>query len=44
LCQTLWNAQDVITAEVMIVDENLDSVEGYKELIRHEPQPEQEEE
>ena len=36
LCQTLWNANDVITAEVMIVDENLDCVEGYKEFIHHE--------
>lgn len=40
LCQTLWNAPDVITAEVAIVDENLDAVEGYKEFISHEPQPE----
>lgn len=36
LCQTLWNAQDVITAEVAIVDEQLDVVEGYKEFIHHE--------
>lgn len=36
LCQTLWNATDVITAEVMIVDENLDCVEGYREFISHE--------
>lgn len=35
LCQTLWNASDVITAEVMIVDENLDCVGGYKEFISH---------
>lgn len=35
LCQTLWNAQDVITATVMIVDENLDCVEDYKEFITH---------
>ena len=41
LCQTLWNAPDVLSAEVMIVDENLDCVEGYKEFITHpEPQPE----
>lgn len=33
LCQTLWNAPDVITAEVKIMDENLDCVEGYKEYI-----------
>lgn len=48
LCQTLWNASDVITAEVMIVDENLDCVEGYREFITHpvpepEPTPEPEE-
>lgn len=36
LCQTLWNAQDVVTAMVMIVDENLDCVERYKEYIHHE--------
>lgn len=36
LCQTLWNAPDVITAEVMIADEQLDCVEGYKENIHHE--------
>ena len=35
VCQTLWNAPDVITAEVMIVDENLDCVEGYREFISH---------
>lgn len=35
LCETLWNAPDVITACVMIVDENLDKVEGYKEFISH---------
>jgi hypothetical protein len=35
LCQTLWSAPDVITACVMIVDENLDVVEGYKEFISH---------
>ena len=36
LCQTLWNASDVITATVIIVDEQLDCVEGYKEYIHHE--------
>lgn len=35
-CQTLWNAADVNTAMVMIADENLDAVEGYKEFIHHE--------
>ena len=42
LCQTLWNAPDVITAYVMIADEQLDAVEGYKEFIHHEVQPEAE--
>lgn len=37
LCQTLWNAPDVITAYAMIADEQLDAVEGYKEFIHHEP-------
>jgi len=46
-CQVLWNAPDVLTAEVMIVDENLDCVEGYKEFIHHDapavtPEPEAE--
>ena len=36
LCQTLWNASDVITAMVKIVDEQLDCVEGYREFIHHE--------
>lgn len=35
LCQTLWNAPDVITACVMITDTNLDAVQGYKEFISH---------
>ena len=37
LCQTLWNAPDVLSAYVMIADEQLDVVEGYKEFIHHEP-------
>lgn len=36
LCETLWNASDVISAHVMIADEQLDPVEGYKEFIHHE--------
>lgn len=49
LCQTLWNAPDVTSAYVMITDEQLDVVEGYKEYIHHEPvapapEPEPEEE
>lgn len=35
LAQTLWNAQEVITAYIEIVDEQLDVVEGYKEYIHH---------
>ena len=35
LCQALWNAKDVKTACVIIADENLDVVEGYKEFISH---------
>ena len=35
-CATLWNAQDVITAHVMIADEQLNAVDGYKEFIHHE--------
>ena len=35
LCQTLWNAPDVVTAEVAIMDENLNVVQGYKEFISH---------
>ena len=42
LCQTLWNAPDVISAYVMIVDEQLDCVEGYKEYIHHEPAAQEE--
>ena len=43
LCQTLWNAPDVLDAHVMIADEQLDCVEGYKEYIHHDavtPEPE----
>ena len=36
LAQTLWNAPDVLTAHIMIADEQLDAVEGYKEFIHHE--------
>ena len=40
VCQTLWNAPDVLTAHVAIMDEQLDVVEGYKEYIHHdEPAP-----
>lgn len=36
ICQTLWNAPDVQTAHVTIVNEQLDVVEGYKEYVHHE--------
>ena len=36
LCQTLWNSSEVLSAHVMIVDENLDCVEDYKEYIHHD--------
>ena len=39
LCQTLWNAPDVLSAYVMIADEQLDAVEGYKEFIHHDTVP-----
>lgn len=42
LCQILWNAPDVITGMVKIMDENLDNTEGYREFITHpapEPEP-----
>ena len=35
LCASLWNAPDVFTGCVMIADENLDAVQGYKEFISH---------
>lgn len=41
LCQMLWNAADVITACVIIADENLDFIENYKEFIHHEAQTEE---
>ena len=34
-CQVLWNEPSVTTAYVMIADEQLDPVEGYKERISH---------
>ena len=35
LCQTLHNAEDVQTACCMIIDENLNNAEGYREYINH---------
>ena len=42
VCQTLWNAPDVLTAKVMIVDEQLNCVEDYREYIHHEQEQETE--
>lgn len=40
LCETLWNAPDVVTACVRIVDENLNTVQGYIEFIsKAQPEP-----
>ena len=36
LCQSLWNADDVITASVIIVNENFYEVTGYHEVIEKE--------
>lgn len=33
--QALLNAPDVITGAIIIVNENLECVEGYKEFISH---------
>ena len=36
VCRALWNDAETNTACVMIVDENLDTLPGYKEFISHE--------
>ena len=36
VCQMLWNAPDVERAMVKIVDEQLDCVDGYMDLIINE--------
>lgn len=40
-CAALWNAPDVITATVKIVDEQLDNAEGYREFITHSVETEE---
>lgn len=35
-CKILWNAQDVIKAQVMIMDEDGGILYGYSETITHE--------
>jgi len=42
VCKTLWSAKDVVTAKVMIVDEQLNCIDNCKEFIHHEPEPEPE--
>ena len=36
LAQNLWNAPDVATAKIAIMDEQLNVVDGYAEFIHHE--------
>ena len=36
LAQTLWNASDVVSAKIAIMDEQLNVVDGYAEFIHHE--------
>ena len=37
LSASYWNAPDVTTAMIKVVDENLDTVDGKMEYITHEP-------
>lgn len=39
-CNTLDNAPDVKTGAVVLVNENFDVVDDYKEIINHEETPE----
>lgn len=42
-CAALWNASDVETAKVEVVDQSLNVVDGKSEFISHvEPEPEEE--
>lgn len=41
VCKTLWNAADVVSAAVMIVDENLILVDKYQEFISHPEEAEE---
>ena len=40
VCKILWNAPDVLTAKIEIVDEQLNVVEDYREFIHHEQEEE----
>lgn len=43
ICAAFWNASDVETAKVEVVDEALNVVDGKAEFINHvEPEPEEE--
>ena len=35
LCNTLWAEKSVLTGYVVIIDNQFDVVEGYKEFIQH---------
>lgn len=39
LCQTLWNAPDVLSASVAIVDEQMTVIDGCREFVYHAPAP-----
>lgn len=44
VCKLLWNASDVETATVEIIDQQGDVAQGYKEFVNHvQPEPEPEE-
>lgn len=42
VCANLWNAQDVRSANVRIVDENLNTVMNMQESIGHDAESEEE--
>ena len=41
-CKNYWNANDVVSAVVTVMDENLDVVEGKVEYISHAVEPTEE--
>lgn len=43
VCGNLWNSQDVITAKVAIVSEDLSYVDGHVENISHAVEPQEQE-
>lgn len=40
LASALWNDTGFTEGYIAILDSNLDTYEGYKEFITHQPQPE----